>query len=322
MAPVANPAGLALRRYPRNMDASETRTLPLLTRLRLWWLAIRPKTLSIAAVPVLLGSALACSVTGTLHWGPVLAALLAAVLIQAATNLHNDAADFERGVDATDRLGPQRATAQGWFRASQVKRAAGLCFAGAFLLGIYLVWVGGWPILLLGVLSIAAGYAYTSGPFPLAHVGLGELFVWLFFGLGAVMGSFYLQTGTVTLAPFLAGNALGLLAAAVLTVNNYRDLDSDRRSGRRTLAVRLGRRLSKAQYGVLLALPFGLLWPLHRTLNGNDWTWLPVLLAPWAAGLWARFAREAPGPAFNRLLARTSALHGGFGMLLGLGALL
>lgn len=290
-----------------------------MTRVPTWWLATRPKTLSIAAVPVLVGTCLAWSERGALDLLPALAALLAAVLIQAGTNLYNDAADFERGADTAQRLGPRRVTAAGLLSPRQVKWGAHLSFALALLLGTFLVWVGGWPILVLGLLSIAAGYAYTGGPAPLAYTGLGELFVWLFFGVAAVMGSYYLQLHALGWTAFTAGAAVGMLAAAVLVVNNYRDLQSDRASGKHTLAVRLGPAATRAEYAMLMGGAFVLLLPLRAA---GDWVLLPVLLLPWLGQLLWRFYREPVGPVFNRLLARTAQLQLAYGLLLGLGLLL
>jgi 1,4-dihydroxy-2-naphthoate octaprenyltransferase len=290
-----------------------------MTRVQTWWLATRPKTLSIAVVPVLVGTCLAWSERGAIEPLVALAALLAAVLIQAGTNLYNDAVDFERGVDTAHRAGPRRVTAQGWLSPRQVKRGAHLSFAVALLLGVFLVWVGGWPILVVGLLSIAAGYAYTGGPMPLAYTGLGELFVWLFFGVAAVMGSYYLQLHTLGWGAFAAGAAVGLLATAVLVVNNYRDLESDRTSGKHTLAVRLGPAATRAEYASLLGGAFLLLFALRGT---DEWVLLPWLLLPWVLRLLWRFYREPIGPVFNQLLARTAQLQLAYGLLLSLGLLL
>lgn len=283
-----------------------------------WWLAIRPKTLTISLVPVMVGSSLAYAETGAVLWLPLLAALAAAMLIQVGTNLHNDVSDFERGADGAERIGPPRATASGWFAPAAVRRAALACFGLATLLGVYLVWHGGWPILLLGLGSIAAGWAYTGGPRPIAYSAWGELFVWLFFGLGAVMGSHYLQTLRLGWNVFLAASMIGLFAAAVIAVNNYRDLDNDRRIGKNTLAVRLGRPGSRVEYAFLLLAPY-LLLPALGHLEG---AWLPALTLPWAAFLVLRFWRETPGPAFNRILAQTAQLQLGFGILLSMGLLI
>ncbi len=290
--------------------------------LKYWLLAIRPKTLSVALVPVLVGSTLAWVQDGSLSWTVLAAVLLAAVLIQAGTNLHNDAADYERGADRNaTRLGPARATAQGWLTAAQVKRGAAACFGLALLGGIYLVRVGGLPIVAIGLASIVAGLAYTGGPRPVAYSSLGELFVLLFFGLVAVTGTYYLQTGEFSWAAVVAGALVGMPAAAVLVVNNYRDLDNDRLVGKNTLAVRLGRRASQLEYALLMLAPFALL-PLLPSLGSVGFGWiLPVAVLPWALQLVRRFRVEQPGPVFNQLLAATARFQLGFGLLLCLGLL-
>jgi len=290
--------------------------------LRVWWLAIRPKTLTVSLTPVMVGSAMAYAETSAIAWLPLLCALLAAMLIQIGTNLHNDVSDFERGADTAERVGPARATASGWLAPATVRRAAFTCFGLAVVLGIYLVWHGGWPIFLLGICSVAAGWGYTGGPRPIAYSALGELFVWLFFGLGAVMGSYYLQTFSLGWSVFLAASMVGLLAAAVIVVNNYRDLDSDRKIGKNTLAVRIGRAGSQAEYTLLLFTPY-LLLPLLAYLGHSGWgVGLPLLSLPLALSLWQRFRHERPGPAFNFILAQTAQLQLGFGILLSIGLLL
>lgn len=283
--------------------------------LHAWLLATRPKTLMLAFTPVLAGTTLAWAQTGAVLWLPALAALAGAMLIQIGTNLHNDAADFARGADTPERFGPARAVASGWLSARAVARAALACFALAFACGIYLAWHGGWPIVALGLASLVSGWAYTGGPRPLAYSGLGEVFVWLFFGLGAVLGSYWLQTFRLDWQAFAVAAMLGSLAAAVIVVNNYRDLDSDRKVGKRTLAVRLGRAGSRVEYGLLLLLPY-----LALPLLGLRWGMaLPLLSLPWAIVLLRRFAREPAGPVFNRILAQTAALQLVFGILLSLG---
>lgn len=285
--------------------------------LRLWWLAVRPKTLTISISPVLVGASLAWAESGRFDAVTAAVALLAAVLIQAGTNLHNDAADFERGGDKPTRLGPRRVTAQGWASPLQVYRAAWLCFAGAAAGGAFLVLVGGWPILALGVLSIIAGYAYTGGPRPIAYTPLGEVFVFLFFGLGAVCGTYWLMAGTLSTAAVLAGAAVGLLAAAVLLVNNVRDRDNDARAGRRTLAVLVGPAPARAVYALLVLAPFVLLVPVQGLLAQNVWAPLAALpLAGWLAG---RFRFLATGPGFNAALARTALLQVLFAVLFSVG---
>jgi 1,4-dihydroxy-2-naphthoate polyprenyltransferase len=282
-----------------------------------WWLAIRPRTLTISIVPVMVGSSMAFAEAGVIACLPLLAALAAAMLIQIGTNLHNDVSDFERGADGNERLGPPRATASGWLAPATVHRVALACFGLSVLLGIYLVWHGGWPILLLGLASVAAGWGYTGGPRPIAYSGLGELFVWLFFGLGAVAGSYYLQTLRLGWPIFFAATMVGTLAAAVIVVNNTRDIDNDRKVGKNTLAVRIGRLGSKLEYAFLLMAPYLMLPTL-----GHGWIWLSALTLPWAAHLTLRFWRESPGSAFNRILAQTAQLQLGFGVLLSIGLLL
>lgn len=291
-----------------------TRSAPIM--LKHWLLAIRPKTLTVAAVPVLVGTTLGALDAGELQLGVALAALLGSLLIQIGTNLHNDAADHERGADMPGRrLGPPRATAEGWLTVEQVKRATALSFGSAAVIGIYLIWVGGWPILVLGVLSILAGLAYTGGPWPIAYTGLGELFVLVFFGLIATAGSHYLQTGELSGLALLSGAIIGMPAAAVLVVNNYRDHESDRLVGKNTLAVRLGPRASQREYALLMLGPFGLLLWLQYSL-GSAWILLPWLVLPWAVALVKQVFEERPGPALNRVLAATAQMQLGLGAIL------
>lgn len=287
-----------------------------MNRLERWFLAIRPKTLGISVAPVLVGTTLAHADTGLLQWLPAMAALFAALLIQIGTNLYNDAADYDRGADTPDRLGPARATAQGWFTSREVKKAAHISFALAFCIGIYLAAIGGWVIVAVGLLSILAGYAYTCGPKPIAYSASGELFVFLFFGLAAVLGSYYLQTHNVNLNAFLCASALGLLAAAVLLVNNYRDHKTDAKAHKLTLTHYLGRHRSHIVFGLLLLLPF-LLPLLLSDLSVN--TWLILLLMPAALLLLRGFIQEEPGPIFNVYLANTAKLQLAYSILLSIG---
>ena len=287
--------------------------------LTYWLLAIRPRTLTISVVPVCLGCALAWAETGEIDVLLMLATVAAAVLIQIGTNLHNDVADFERGTDdPATRFGPSRVTAEGWLSAAQVRGGTHLSFAAALLLGLYLIWQGGWPILLVGLASFAAALAYTGGPRPLAYIGLGELFVWLFFGVVAVGGSYFLQVGGVGANALLAGTIIGMPAAAVLVVNNYRDLDSDRSAGKNTLAVRYGRVFSRGEYAALMLVPFVLLAGWQATMQPRGWLLLPWLTLPWALWLVQRFRRLPAGPEFNSLLAITAMFQFALGLLLAL----
>lgn len=198
-----------------------------------WIKAARPRTLTLSMMPVIVGTALAWAAEGRLRWPAVVAALIGSMFIQLGTNLHNDAADSERGGDGPDRVGPARVTASGLLDGGAVKRGACACFAVAAVTGFYLVWIGGWPIFLLGVLSILSGWAYTGGPLPIAYTPFGELFVVAFFGVGAVCGTYWLCTATLGLTAIEAGLAMGFLTGAVLLVNNHRDVEADARVGRR-----------------------------------------------------------------------------------------
>ena len=283
-------------------------------RLRAWFLACRPKTLSVSLSPVVVGTAIAFHDSGRVAWLPLLAAALAAALIQVGTNLFNDVGDFRRGTDTPDRLGPKRATAEGWLGAGVVEAGAWLAFALAFLCGIYLVGHGGWPIVGIGLASLAAGWAYTGGPAPIAYRPLGEVFVFIFFGLVAVGGSYYLQTLTVTPMALFTAALVGIHAAAVITVNNYRDRDGDARNGKKTLAVLLGRPATHCFYAGEILAPYALLPLLAASLG-----WLaalPLLSLPLAFKLLRRFHREAPGPVFNSILAATAGLQLVFALLL------
>ena len=284
---------------------------------RHWWLAIRPRTLSIALVPVLLGSLLGWAQGGPLVADLMLVAMLAAVLIQVGTNLHNDVADYERGADhPATRLGPPRASAEGWLPACAVRRAACLSFATAALLGGYLVWAGGWVILAIGIASISAGWAYSGGPRPIAYTALGEAFVFVFFGLVAVAGSYYLQTGRLDSVALLMGALVGMPAAAVLVVNNLRDTEQDRLAGRRTIAVLCGAGASRIEYTVLMLLPFVMLALLKPVLLRAPWSLLTWLTLPWALLLVWRLWRRPVSAALNAQLAATARFQAGLGMSL------
>ncbi len=276
--------------------------------LRLWWLAARPKTLTIAISPVILGTTLAWLEGGRIDPWLFTLTLAAAVLIQAGTNLHNDAADEKS--DCTDRLGPPRVSAQGLLPAEKVRRAAYACFAAAMLIGAYLVWRGGWPIFVIGLASIAAGLAYSGGPRPISHTPLGELFVIVFFGLAGVIGTYWLQAHAVSSRAVLGGLVVGLPAAAVLLVNNTRDVMQDAAAGRFTLAMWLGRKRATGAYAAMLLVPYALLAlpdPGFITSHGR-FPWLPFLTLPYAAWLVFGFARM-PLARFTLLLVNTAKLQ-------------
>ena len=225
-------------------------------------------------------------------------------------------ADFERGADRPDRIGPLRVTAAGWATPRHVHRAAALSFA----LGGFLVQQGGWPILAIGVASLIAGWAYSDGAHPISHSALGEVYVLVFFGLLAVAGSHWLQSGSTALVPWLGGAAVGLPAAAVLLVNNYRDRDADLRQGRRTLAARLGDAASKRAYAALVPLPFALV--LGVAWLTSPGALLALLVLPYALSLMPRLHRQASGAQLNGLLGATAKLGLWLGLLLSMGVFL
>ncbi len=276
--------------------------------LRLWLMAMRPRTLTIAISPVILGVTLAWVETSSVDAWLFAVTLLAAVLIQVATNLHNDAADEK--ADAGGRLGPARVCAAGLLDAARVRQVAHFTFALAMVCGIWLVWRGGVPILLAGLASIAAGAAYSAGPRPISHTPLGELFVVVFFGLVAVGGSYYLQAQGLSARAMVAGLICGLPGAAVLLVNNTRDVIQDSAAGRATLAIRLGKRRAGIVYSFLVLAPYVLLaapWPGFESLSGRM-LWPVFITLPYAAWLaWSFHSR--PLSWFNALLANTARLQ-------------
>lgn len=219
---------------------------------RLAWLAIRPHTLPLSLSPVLAGSVVGWVESGNFRPDILLAAALSAMLIQIGTNLHNDAVDTINGTDRADRVGPVRVTQRGWVSAAQMLGATRLAFALAALAGAWLVVLGGWSVLAIGVISITAAWSYSSGPWPISRGPLGELFVLLFFGLVAVGTIAWLHTGSLSPAALLTGLVVGLPATMVLLINNARDIESDRRAGRRTLAILIGRRNAMRLCGVFL----------------------------------------------------------------------
>ena len=287
---------------------------------QVWWTAIRPRTLSIAVAPVLLGTALAWADGSVRHWPALLAALACALLIQIGTNLHNDVIDFERGNDRPDRVGPLRVTAAGWISARTMHRATFISYGLALVIGVYLVDHGGWPILLAGVSSLWAGWAYSGGSRPVSHSALGEVFVLVFFGLVAVSGSHWLQSGTPSLDAWLCGATLGLPAAAVLLVNNYRDLEDDLRSGRRTLAARLGPAGARRAYAAMMLLPFVLV--LVLAWRGHAGALLALLALPHSIQLTQRLRPGASAASLNALLAATAKVGLILALLLTLGLFL
>lgn len=283
-------------------------------------MAARPPTLPAAIVPVLVGTAIGAR-AGEFRPVPFLAALIASTLIQIGTNLANDYFDFRKGADTAERLGPTRVTQAGLIPPNTVLAGTILVFGTAALIGLYLVTVGGVPILIIGALSIIAGVLYTAGPFPLAYHGLGDLFVFIFFGLVAVMGSAYLQADTVTLAMFVASLPVAMIVTAIIVVNNLRDIDTDRRTKKFTLAVILGRTGTRIEFTILVALAYVIVTLASLIGLFSIWTLLVWLTAPLAWQV-ARIVWREQGRPLNRGLLGIGRLHLFFGALFALGLML
>jgi 1,4-dihydroxy-2-naphthoate octaprenyltransferase len=289
--------------------------------VRIWLMAARIRTLPAAIAPVLVGTALA----GWQHiFHPLrfVAALVGAIFIQVGTNLSNDYSDARRGADAEDRLGPVRVTAGGLVPPNQVLVATYVSFGVAVLAGVYLVVVAGWQLLLVGAASILAGVLYTGGPKPYGYEGLGEVFVFLFFGIVAVAGSYFVQVKHLDWKAFALAVPVGLLASAILVVNNFRDIDSDRRAGKRTLAVRWGRDRTRTMFAVIVYVAF-LLAPVTWVFGPmKPWLLLPWLTLPLAAQIVREVRNRTDGPSLNQALAHTGMLQLAFCTLLSAGLLL
>jgi 1,4-dihydroxy-2-naphthoate octaprenyltransferase len=286
--------------------------------LRTWLLAARPKTLTAAVVPVVVGTGLALG-EGMASALPALAALGGAVLIQIGTNLTNDYYDFRKGADTHERVGPARVTQSGLIAPATVLAAGVTCFAAAVVVGVYLVSRGGWPFVAIGLASVLAGWAYTGGPYPLGYHGLGDLFVLVFFGLVAVPGAFYAQALRLVPAVWPAAVAVGSIGTMILVVNNLRDAETDARAGKHTLVVRFGRRFGQAEYVTLLVVALAM--PLVMVALG--WARWPVLIALASAPLvWPQLSRvlRATGAALNPALGGTARFQAAYGLLLAAGA--
>jgi 1,4-dihydroxy-2-naphthoate octaprenyltransferase len=290
-----------------------------LTHLRLWLLAARPRTLPAAVAPVLVGTALAGS-EGTFRALPFAAALVGSVFIQIGTNLSNDYSDARRGADTEDRLGPVRVTAGELMPPRHVLVGTYVAFGVAVAAGLYLAAEAGWELLVVGVASILAGVLYTGGPRPYGYEGLGELFVFTFFGLVAVAGSYFVQTEGLRWEAIALGVPVGLLAAAILVVNNVRDIDTDRRAGKRTLAVKLGRERARGLFAGMVLVAF--LVPVALVPALSPWLLLVLAAVPLVPPLVRTVRTRSDGPALNGALAGTGRLLAVFSLLLSGGLLL
>ncbi|MFW5937883.1 MAG: 1,4-dihydroxy-2-naphthoate polyprenyltransferase [Halanaeroarchaeum sp.] len=303
------------------------------SRPKAWVMAARPQTLPAAAAPVVVGTAMAAS-AGVFAPLPALAALLGAEFLQIATNFANDYFDAVKGADTDDREGFTRVTQSGLIPPRQVKYAAAATFGLAFLVGIYLVAVGGVPIVVIGLASIVAGVTYTGGPYPFGYYGLGDLFVFVFFGIVAVTGTYYVQAvsyvagvfpywlppGTVTIDVVVASLPMAALSTAILVVNNVRDIETDSETGKITLAVRLGYRGSRLEFLGLLALAYVV--PFYFVWQGYGFTaLLPLLSVPFAVRIWQTISTETSGAALNPALENTGKLLALYAVLFAIGVI-
>lgn len=294
---------------------------PTPSGIRIWLMAARVRTLPAAVAPVLVGTALAGFVH-VFHPLRFIAALVGATFIQVGTNLSNDYSDARRGADTEDRLGPVRVTAGGLVPPGSVLVATYVSFGIAVLAGLYLVVVAGWQLLIVGAASILAGVLYTGGPKPYGYEGLGEVFVFLFFGIVAVAGSYFVQTTHLVWEAFALAVPVGLLAAGILVVNNVRDIDTDRRAGKRTLAVRLGRDRTRTMFAGMVYLAY-LLTPVTWLFGPlKPWVLLPWLTLPFAAQVVRTVRNHTDGGSLNQALAQTGMLQLAFCTLLAAGLLL
>ena len=287
------------------------------SRSQVWILAARPKTLWAAAAPVIIGTAIAFY-DAAFHVPAFMAALLGAIFIQIGTNFANDLFDFKKNTDTYDRVGPLRVTQAGLVSPSQMRTATIMTFSVAFVIGIYLVYRGGWPIVAIGLASILFGVLYTGGPYPLGYNGLGDIFVFIFFGPVAVGGTYYVMAQTVTPVALLAGIAPGLLSTAILVVNNTRDLETDQRTGKRTLAVRFGRRFSEVQYG-LLAFGAGAFPVVYFVVTREHPYAMIASMVIIPAFLITRQLVRFSGAALNDVLANTGRLLALYALLFAIG---
>ncbi|WP_413289990.1 1,4-dihydroxy-2-naphthoate octaprenyltransferase [Bdellovibrio sp. HCB337] len=283
-----------------------------------WLMAFRPKTLTACLVPIVVATALVKALHLPIDTDVVILALLASFFIQIGTNLVNDAVDFKKGADTEKRIGPQRVTQSGLFTYRQVMIGAAICFLLAVVCGVPLVMKGGTAILVIGILSVLMGYAYTMGPIPLAYFGLGDLFVILFFGLIAVMGVFFLHTHMWTFPSFWLGLQIGFHATVLIAINNLRDADQDRHVNKKTLAVRMGKSFARYEIAFLSLAPFVMNY-YWWTEGFKAATLIPLLALPLALLVIKNIFQTEPSSVYNKYLGQSALLHLVFGLLLSLG---
>lgn len=291
------------------------------SKIKIWVRAARPQTLAAAFVPVFVGAALAFH-DGVFDLFPSLVALLCAFLIQIGTNFANDYFDYVKGADTDERIGFERATALGLISAEEMKRATAITMGLAFVAGLYLVWHAGWVILAIGIASLVCGILYTGGPFPLGYNGLGDLFVFLFFGIVAVTGTYYVNALEWSSGSFWASLAVGALATNILVVNNLRDVEQDGPAGKNTLGVLLGEDALRWEYLIMLLLAFAIPPHFLVQLDYGPAIMLPFLSIPAAFFLLRKIWFEEDKRLLNKTLEHTSLFMIFFGLLLGTGIII
>ena len=291
-----------------------------MNKIESWLIASRPRTLLAAFVPVMVGSAVAFN-EGKLKIILSLSALLCSLLIQVGTNFTNDLYDFLKGSDTTKRKGPRRVLASGLITVGEMKTAIVLTFFTAFLIGLFLVYHGGFVILVIGILSILAGLAYTAGPYPLAYNALGDIFVFMFFGIIGTVGTYYLHTNDLSIVSFISSIQVGALVTNILVVNNYRDIEEDKTAGKKTLAVKLGKNFTRYQFIFLIVLSFLVPLILFIFFNASIFIFLPYLTLPIAYKV-ISMIYTLNGTQLNSTLELTARLSAIYGLLFSAGIIL
>ena len=287
------------------------------SKCKTWYLAARPRTLTAAVMPVLIGTALAYR-DGGFALLPALVAMICAFLLQIGSNLANDLFDYLSGADTKERKGPMRVVAAGLVSPTQMKIALVLVFGTAFALGMYLVCIGGWPVLVVGIASIIVAIAYTAGPYPLGYYGLGDAMVFLFFGLIGTIGTYYVQTVTVSFTAFLVSLPVGALITNILIVNNYRDFETDRKAGKRTTAVIFGKKFARTEFIVFLFASYAVPLLIWLFYDHSAWILLPFASFPIALRLIAMM-NTLQGRELNLALEQTAKLVAVYGILFAIG---
>lgn len=291
-----------------------------ISKIESWLLASRPKTLPAAVMPVFVGTSIAIH-DGLFNPFAAIIALLCSLLIQIGTNFVNDLHDYLKGSDKKDRLGPVRVLVSGLITENEMRIGITIVFGSAFILGMYLVYLAGWFIFIIGVLSLIAGYAYTAGPYPLAYNGLGDIFVFIFFGFVGTIGTYYVQAQEITMLVFWSSIPVGALITNILVVNNYRDLEEDKIAGKNTLAVKFGGTFAKMQYLIFMILSFAILLLVYFTYKQSIYVFLPLLTLPIAIKLVSMIFKLS-GKDLNSTLALTAKLSAVYGILFAVGILL